>query len=318
MLRHPQDRKTLLWAFVLIPGVPALQYAFPALLGWLLPLSLYLGFVSGAIAHNHNHSPTFRSRGLNAAFAVWLSILYGAPIFGWIPTHNQNHHRFLNGPGDATITWRYGRANRLRSVLAYFFVSNWFQAPLISDYLRKLRASNPALHRQTVVQRVAVVAAYVGMFGLAVGLHGLARGALVYLIGFGIQVVFALWSMFGINFVQHVDCDPRSKRDHSRNFVGKWHNRLMFNGGYHTAHHEQPGLHWSALPALHAELAPEIDPRLNQSSLLWFIFCNYALGAVVPRFRTTQVGRAAWARESRLVAEFDAVGHRFDGVDLTA
>jgi beta-carotene hydroxylase len=295
LLRYPQDRRTLVWAFVLIPGVPALQYAFPALLGWLLPLSLYLGFVSGAIAHNHNHSPTFRARAPNAAFAVWLSIFYGAPIFGWIPTHNQNHHRFLNGPGDASITWRYQRANRLRSVLAYFFVSNWFQAPLISDYIRKLRASNAALYRQTVVQRVAVVVAYAGMFALAIGLYGLGHGTLVYLVAFGAQVLFALWSMFAINFVQHVDCDPRSQRDHSRNIVGTWHNWLMFNGGYHTAHHQQPGLHWSELPELHAKLAPEIDPRLNERSLLGFIFRSYALGAVVPRFRTTQVGRAAWA-----------------------
>src|SRR6185436_7822838 len=33
-LRNPADRRTLLWAFVLFPGVALGQYAFPALAGW--------------------------------------------------------------------------------------------------------------------------------------------------------------------------------------------------------------------------------------------------------------------------------------------
>ena len=36
----------------------------------------------------------------------------------------------------------------------------------------------------------------------------------------------------------------------------------MFNNGFHTAHHEQPGAHWSRLPGLHARISHEIDPDL--------------------------------------------------------
>jgi beta-carotene hydroxylase len=303
-LRRAADRKTVLYALLLIPAVPIVQYLYPAAMGWIVPLQLYAGFASGAIAHNHNHCPTFQTRGANAAFSAWLSVLYGAPTFGWIPTHNQNHHRFVNGPGDDTITWRYWRDNGLRSLLGYFFVSNWFQAPVVAAYVRRTRAENPGLYRQTVIQRAAVVGSHGIMFASAVCLHGLRTGALIYAVAFVGQVAFAFWSMFFINFVQHVDCDPWSAHDHSRNFVGKLDNWLMFNAGYHGAHHEQPGLHWSQLPSLHAALAPNIDPRLNESSLLWFTLRCYGLGWLVPRLRTRQIGRPGWDLASSAGPEF--------------
>lgn len=296
-LREFADRRTVVYVLLLIPALPLLQYAWPALMGWVVPLQLYLAFVTGGIAHNHNHCPTFRQRGWNAAFSAWLSVLYGAPLYGWIPTHNQNHHRFTNGPGDDTITWRYFRQNGLRSLLSYFFVSCRFQAPVLREYVRKVRAQNPRAYRETLVQRGAVLASHAVMAALAIGLYGVSRGLLVYAVAFVGQVAFALWSMFFINFVQHVDCDPQSAADHSRNFVGRLANWLMFNAGYHTAHTEQPGLHRSKLPQLHAKLLPEIDPSLNEPSLLAFTLRTYGLGPWLPRFRTRQVGQPAWASE---------------------
>jgi hypothetical protein len=76
----------------------------------------------------------------------------------------------------------------------------------------------------------------------------------------------------------------------------------MFNAGFHTAHHERPGAHWSTLPALHASIEGHIDARLNQRSLLWFTFKTYALGPLFPAFRTAQVGRPAWEDEAESVA----------------
>jgi fatty acid desaturase len=293
-LRHDADWKTLVCAFVLMPGVPLLQYARPASVGWLLPAQLYAGFLAGVIAHNHNHSPTFCGRRANSVFSAWLSIMYGVPIFGWIPTHNQNHHKYLNGPGDDTITWRHFRSNSLRSLLAYFFVSNWFQAPVVRRYVEAARSERSQKYREIVWQWTAIVVAHVLMLGGAMGAYGPWRGMQLYGAAFLGQVAFAWWSMFFINFVQHVDCDPSSRFDHSRNFVGKLGNLLTFNAGYHTAHHARPGLHWTKLPALHAELAPGIDPRLNQPSLIAFTFRSYVLGSFLPRFRTRLIGPPPW------------------------
>jgi len=94
-----------------------------------------------------------------------------------------------------------------------------------------------------------------------------------------------------VNFIQHVHCDPWSEHDHSRNFTSRIGNFLVFNAGYHAAHHEHPGAHWSRLPELHAAIASRIHPELRQSSIFGFCLRAYLLGALMPRFRTRQVER---------------------------
>ncbi|HEY6081241.1 MAG TPA: fatty acid desaturase, partial [Polyangiaceae bacterium] len=74
---------------------------------WLLPLLLYCSYLSGVLTHNHNHCPVFVSRRANLIYGAWLSFFFGFPGFAWIPTHNQNHHRYLNGPGDVSSTARH-------------------------------------------------------------------------------------------------------------------------------------------------------------------------------------------------------------------
>jgi fatty acid desaturase len=125
-VRNAADHRTLVWAFVLFPIVPIVGYVAPHLAPWLVPLGLYLAYCAGIFTHNHNHCPVFADQRANRAYAVWLSFFYGAPIFTWIPTHNQNHHRFVNGEGDATRTTRHGSRNTLWKALSYpFFSTIW-------------------------------------------------------------------------------------------------------------------------------------------------------------------------------------------------
>jgi fatty acid desaturase len=293
-LRFRADHRTLLWAFVLFPCAALLPYVAPRLAGWSVLLSLYAGFCAGVLAHNQNHCPTFVGRRANAFYAAWLSVFYGYPTFAWIPTHNLNHHRFLNGPGDATITWRYSKRNTWLVASTFFFVSAYWQKGETDEFIRRARATRPRLYRQIVLQSVAVPVAHAAMLALAVALHGLRLGLLVYLSGFGAVAAMGLWGMMFINYIQHVDCDPWSEHDHSRNFVGSLGNWLVFNAGFHTAHHEHPGAHWSELPALHAAIADRIHPDLLQPSIVGFCVRTYLLGAVIRRFRTRQIGRPAY------------------------
>jgi fatty acid desaturase len=298
-LRFAADWRTLLWAFVLFPGVAALAYANPTRLWWVVPLSLYTGFCSGVLAHYHNHCPVFVSRPMNALYSIWLSIFYGYPIFAWIPTHNANHHKFVNGPGDATITWRYTHRDSLPAAVVYFFISSYWQAGLIKGFIVQARASNPRQYRQILAQYAAVIGAHGSMFALAVHLRGLRLGALTYLASFGATAGMALWGMMFINYIQHILCDPSSAYDHSRNFVGPLANWLVFNSGYHTAHHEKAGAHWSTLPALHATMADKIDPELNQPSISGYLVRTYLLGLLSPRFSPHQIGRPAYEAPAR-------------------
>jgi fatty acid desaturase len=296
-LRFSADRRTLLWAYVLFPIATLTPYASPRVLGWFLPLVLYVGFCAGVFAHNHNHCPIFRSRAMNTFHSAWISVFYGYPTFAWIPTHNLNHHKFLNRDGDATITWRYSRKNTWLVASTYFFVSAYWQGALIRAFVQRARALTPNLYRQILVQRWIFAGAHAGFLGLAVTLHGWRIGPLVYLGTFGLSAAMGLWGMIFINFIQHVHCDPWSSHNHSRNFVSKLGNFLVFNNGFHTAHHEHAGAHWSTLPALHAKIAHRVHPDLCQPSVLSFCVRTYVLGAVSARFRTRQIGRPAYALE---------------------
>jgi fatty acid desaturase len=291
-LRFTADYRTLLWAYVLFPVATLSPYVNPDLLRGFWPLGLYVGFCAGVFAHNHNHCPVFRNRFTNAFHSAWISIFYGHPTFAWIPTHNLNHHKFLNREGDATITWRYSKKNSWLVASTYFFVSAYWQDALIKSYVRGARAK---LYRQIKTQKRAFVSAHAGLLGLAVYLHGWRLGLLVYFGTFGVSMAMGLWGMMFVNFIQHVHCDPWSAHDHSRNFVAKLGNFLVFNNGYHTAHHEHPGAHWSQLPALHAKIASEIHPELCQPSVVGFCIRAYVLGSIFPRFRTRQIGRPAYA-----------------------
>jgi fatty acid desaturase len=293
-LRNTADRRTMLWAFVLFPSVALAVYLAPSRAPWLVPLSLYTGFCAGVLAHYHNHSPVFASRRANALYSIWISIFYGYPIFAWIPTHNANHHKYVNGPGDATITWRYTKKDTLFTAVTFFFVSSYWQAGLVRAFIRRARAHHPAQFREIVAQYVAVVTAHVSFFALAVHLHGWRAGAIVYACSFGATAGMGLWGMMFINYIQHVHCDPRSALNHSRNFVGGLANFLVFNSGYHTAHHQKAGAHWSTLPALHGQIASGIDPALNEPSIAWYLVKAYVLGPLFPGLRPRQVGEPAY------------------------
>ena len=301
-LRFAADVRALLWALVLFPGAAALVYDKPEWAVLLLPLSLYTGFCSGVLAHYHNHCPVFEDRRANALYSIWLSIFYGYHIFAWVPTHNMNHHKFVNGPGDASITCRYSKNDTLFSAVTYFFVSTYFQAGLIKSFVAKARAGNRRQFRQIIAQYASVLVAHVAFLGLAVHLRGLRLGLVTYLCSFGATAAMGLWGMMFINYIQHVHCDPSTDYNHSRNFVGPLANWLVFNSGYHTAHHEVAGAHWSTLPAIHQAIAHNIDPELNQPSIAGYLFRAYVIGRLSPRLLPRQVGRPAYEAPSLGVA----------------
>jgi beta-carotene hydroxylase len=289
-LRHSADRRTMAVAAIM-PIVAVLLYARPGLVPFLWPLSFYLALCAGVMAHNHNHCPTFRSRETNRLFGIYLSFFYGYPTFAWIPTHNLNHHRFVNGPGDATITWRYSRRHSVWVALTYFFVSSYWQSEPIKAFIRNARANNRGLYRQILWQYGLWATVAVGTLATAIALHGWRTGLLVWGGATFGPAVFALWTIMLFNYEQHVHADPFSEHNHSRSWTGGLTNLMLFNNGLHAAHHENPGLHWSELPRAHAALVPHIDPRLIERGFFRYLARSYLLAPLFPSQGTVQVGR---------------------------
>jgi beta-carotene hydroxylase len=274
-LRHQADVRALVWALLLFPAVPALGYARPELALLLLPASLYLAYCAGVLTHYHNHCPVFLARRLNQLYGAWLSLFYGYPIFVWIPTHNQNHHRFVDGPNDATRTTRDPRPDGLFKLLVYPVRSALWQQEGIKRYIASARAEHPERYREILAQYAVVFGGHAALLALGVFLHGPEVGLRTYVLMSALPAIFASWSMMFTNYVQHVGCDPASPDDHSRNFTSPLQNWLVFDAGFHTVHHDMPGAHWSRLRALHEWRAGRIDPKLNEHSIFGFCLKRY-------------------------------------------
>lgn len=315
MLRYTADVRTLLWAFLLMPAVLVVQIVRPDLVTYLWPLSFYFAMAAGTMAHNHNHTPVFKNRRLNNAYATWISLFYGYPSFAWVPTHNLNHHKHVNREGDATITWRHSKKNVWWIALSYFFVSAYFQSGPIKEYIAKAKRSNPALHAHVLRQYAFWITWLVSTFAVMAYLHGVGTGLKVWLLTVGGPGLFGMWSMMWFNYMQHVHCDPWSEHNHSRNITGRVFNFLVFNNGLHTIHHENPGSHWSKAYELHAKIEGQIDPALNEPSFCWWVFRQYVLSNFVPSLGSKQVGRAAYDPPTGKKVEMTEAGPMTDTVD---
>ncbi len=287
MLRYIEDIKTILF----LVATTALIYANwiqdefnPFLWGALMFISVSVT----TITHNHNHLRIWKSKAMNRFQDYWLTVLYGFPVFAWIPTHNKNHHKFNNRRGDYTITYRFSEKNNLLTLLTYPTISSYYQQHSIRDYLKVLWKKRRSEFFWCISQYV-VLATWIGAFLLLDW-----KKALLYVVA---PQQFALFSVLVFNYLQHVHADEESERDHSRNVEGKLFNFFMFNNGLHTVHHDQPGLHWSKAPEAHAEVADEIDPRLNEKSFWWLILRVYILGPFIPKFRTKSMRLQRIARE---------------------
>lgn len=274
LLRFAEDRRTLFYAFVLFPLVPALALTVPASAPWLVPLALFTSYLSGVLSHNHNHLRVFRNKRVNAVYGAWLSVFYGMPLFAWIPTHNQNHHQELNGDADASRTALAG-PDSLRAFLTYPFVCTRHQLPLVFRYAADAFRNHPARFRKIALETAALVSGHAVVAALAVTLHGYGLGLALYAVSLGVPALLAPYWMMLTNYVQHVGCDPSSPDDHSRNFTSKLLNVFVLENGLHTVHHEHPGAHWSRLRKLHDERAGRMDPRLNENSIFGYVWKTY-------------------------------------------
>jgi fatty acid desaturase len=283
--RFASDYRTLFWTFVLFPLLPALSYARPGLLLWLLPLQLYLSFCAGVLTHNQVHFKLFPGRRANLAYASWLSIFYGSPINAWIPTHLLNHHRYPDQQRDVTRSHRLSRDHNLWQALRYSLLCGAWELPLVLEYARRARQRQDRAWHELRLQLAAVVLAHAAALALALSLHGAALGSAVYLLTLG-SAFIAPNLMFFTNYIQHVHCDAESPHDYCRNFVSPIANWLVFQNGYHTVHHDQPSAHWSQYPALHAARSASIHPSLNQRSLIAFCVANYLLRPLSARWAT--------------------------------
>ncbi|GAB4440132.1 MAG: fatty acid desaturase [Turneriella sp.] len=275
MLRYKADIVSVFY-MIITTALLIVNWNLPEFNVWLFLGSILMATSCFAMAHNHNHIPMWRIDFLNKLTDYWLTLFYGFPVYAWIPTHNMNHHQLNNREGDYTITWRLSEKNNFFTMITFPIVSAIYQQKPTSDFLKHYWRTNKPRFFYYISQYVV----WVLWIGGALYLD--SRKALLYVIT---PMLVSTQFVLIINYIQHVHTDEESQYNHSRNFTGLY-NKFLLNNGYHTAHHEQMGLHWSQLPAAHEKIKHLIDPSLNLRSLGWYIIKTYFLAPFIPSFRS--------------------------------
>jgi fatty acid desaturase len=269
LLRFRADRRSLvvIAAYFAVLGA---GYALP--LGWpariaVTALLCVLSFTCAVITHNTIHAPVFRSKRLERLLHMALTLTYGHPVAMFVPGHNLSHHRFTQTDRDAMRT---AKARFRWNVLNQLFFSVVVGGAVFRgnvEYAKHIRRHDRPAFRNLLAQ-AAVFVTFVAAT--------LALDPLLFVLYVLIPHQYAAWGIMGVNFFQHDGCDPDHRVNHSRNFVGRFVNYLLFNNGYHGAHHMFPTVHWSKLPEVHDRvLGPEIHPSLDQQNFAAYMWRAY-------------------------------------------
>lgn len=251
LLRYPIDIRPAL----LVTGLFVLQLAAYFYLSnlWLLILASLL-LIPARLSvmgynHNHVHVPTFMSPLLNRLLEIMMFFETGTTPYSGMLNHIIGHHARYFDPGSDTLNWRRadgstmgGHEFALACALRHY--------PSCFDFARGRRA---------LYAKFAIYSA--GCFlGLAALLFYKPWAAVI------VYVVPMALMLYMLKLAAHAHHSGLPIGDDylaSRTNTSRFYNWLTWNAGYHAAHHFKPALHWSELPAYHAELAARIPAELQ-------------------------------------------------------
>ena len=280
-LRHSRDWQSL-----------AYLVAAPALVAWqwhqgfnlfLYALLLFLTLGIGVIHHNHTHVRLWSGR-----YARWanrltdavITVWQGHPTFVFWPAHVANHHRHTHGPNDVARTYRFGSdSNHLWGYLLHPFQAVWVLFPLFVAWLVRMHKHHRGVWRYCMSQYVV----WLGAWGVLLAID--PWKAFIFVI---LPQLHGLHWLLATNYLQHAHANgaPDRRLDYARNFEG-WVNPLLFNIGLHTAHHEHPRAHWSALTELHrTTYRDQVPAQLNEGGLLPYMGRVFLGGVLYKRWRS--------------------------------
>jgi fatty acid desaturase len=214
---------------------------------WLLVWTLVGIVPKGNICawnHHHQHVPVFHVPLLNRLLEVIYGLHTGVTSHAWVLHHSLGHHtNYLDQEKDES-RWRRASGG-VMGELEYTLVVGF------TSYGRawKVGAKHPSQRRIFV---------WMGLLTLAV-LGALAvHRPLPALFVFALPMVISLFLTAWATYSHHSGKPTDSHFVACNNIVHRGYNVVTGNLGYHTAHHYKPGVHWSRLPALHAQIASKI------------------------------------------------------------
>lgn len=242
MFRHPEDRLPVALILSLF-AVDLSVYLFVD--HWFLVLAYSLISMlpkAGVCAfnHHHQHVSTFHYAWVNRLFEFVYVLQTGVSSQAWVLHHSLGHHlHYLDQTKDES-RWMRDDGSRMGE-WEYAFMTT------LTAYPRAwgVGARHPRQRRIFLVMGILSVLLMAGLVA-----YRPLNGLLIF-------VMVPLVMLFGTalaTYNHHSDRGTENDFVACNNIIQPFYNVLTGNLGYHTAHHHRPGMHWSKLPTLHAEL----------------------------------------------------------------
>lgn len=219
---------------------------------WLPVLWLAVGVIpKGWICswnHHHQHLSFFRVTALNRLLEVMFGFQTGVTSHAWFLHHVVGHHRnYLDQTKDES-RWM-GPNGRPLSEAAYIWQT------VITAYPRAYEVGKKHKKEQAILVRM-------GLLQLALLAGMLVLRPYNTLFVFVLPMIVSLTVTVWATYFHHGGLVTDDHMKASYNILHRGYNVATGNLGFHTAHHARHGLHWSKLPAYHAEIAHLIPANL--------------------------------------------------------
>lgn len=230
-----------------IDGPAELAIYAVLLLVWVVDLNYML--------HLHVHRPLTNSRAFNRLLDIAMGSVTGMTSANWRMQHVFGHHRGKDEDYTCrSLDWALRRYT-VPGALAYSFGNTWitFWQPLREAYRKGVcdNIQEPINYRSAFVEQVCFI-----LFVVALGL---CKPLLA--VAFLLPWYFIVYAMTRyVDYLNHYGCTDEGM-DFANNCLNGSFNWRINNFGYHTAHHLDPGAHWTTLPHLHAQIADRIPPE---------------------------------------------------------
>jgi beta-carotene hydroxylase len=273
LLRNRADRTQL---FLAATGPFVLLFPFLVSFNFVVEIALWIVVWfclcrHNHILHNHVHYPFTNSKRVNRLIGLMLGFCTGVTVGNWKLTHVHGHHvehkighlrsreftRLLSVNGNAAFSVRAGLAHAIRTAPLQWFLplrvmlSGAFGAPSMRRKFFRFY-----LGEFFLIYGIVAVASYCNPA------KGIAYFGLMY------SLVYLL-SRY-ICYATHVASIGGSKYSVANVCLHPKYNAMFWNFGFHVAHHVRPAAHWTALPALYADLGvhEESDAVLVQTNVV--------------------------------------------------
>ena len=276
MLRNNRDWFNFLRA-ITAPVIFFLPFWYGLPEGYEVLAALAIFFViddTNYILHLHVHYPFSRNRWLNLGLDLAMGSVTGMTASNWRIQHLYGHHVGKDLPFRGRgVAWELEKFTPLRALS--FCVRTL--PPTFLEPIREACRKGVMADVRTPIRYRWAFAEHLLLFAL-LGVLSWIDVSLVLTYVIPIHALTFFITRY-VDYLNHYGCneDHEERLYHANNCLHPIFNAYKNNFGYHTAHHMNPGAHWTRLPQLHAEIEAQIPEDLKKRYSWSFLLFPYHL-----------------------------------------